>query len=232
MEKKAPTPMTPFDEWTVPKELHTLKLLLPYTPSASQQALGILIKVIELQHTIQYFGQQKNFLHEQDISSGFSSPMEMLEEISPYLPPEQASMLETFRNMMNIMDMVQMMQTFSENTGNTFSGDSSSESENSFQDSESSQKGSSMGSDTAGSGFNPMQLVMGMLSPEQKDMFEMYQTMFSQSEEPAAPEFSSGDVSASDFPENASVEKDMDANEAQNIEPQNIEIERIGTDYE
>lgn len=259
MEKKAPTPMTPFDEWTVPKELHTLKLLLPYTPSASRQALGILIKVIELQHTIQYFDRQKNLLHEQDISSGFSSPMEILEEISPYLPPEQAGMLETFRNMMNIMDMVQMMQTFSEDTGNTFSGGSSSENENSFQDSGSSQKGSSfMGSNTTGGGFDPMQLVMGMLSPEQKDMFEMYQTMFSQSGDPAAPEFSSGDLSASDFSENTPAEKDTDVKEElsedkipdigmpdrvsqdtelQKLEPQdmksqNMKIERIDTDYE
>ena len=31
-----------------------------------------------------------------------------------------------------------------------------------------------------------MQRVMGMLSPEQQEMFEMYQTMFSQPEEHAA----------------------------------------------
>ena len=83
MEKKSPTPMTPFDEWTVPKELHILKLLLPYTPASSQQALGILVKVIELQHTFQYFQQQKNVLHSQEFSAGFSSPLDMLEEIAP-----------------------------------------------------------------------------------------------------------------------------------------------------
>lgn len=192
MEKKSPTPMTPFDEWTVPNELHTLKLLLPYTPAASQQALGILIKVMELQNTIQYFDRQKNLLHEQDFSPGVSSPMKMLEEISPYLPPEQANMLETFRNVMNMMDMVQMMQNFSNDTGNTSAGDNDFESENS------NKTNSFMNFGGSGSGFDPMQLVMGMLSPEQKDMFEMYQTMFSQTDEPAAPEDSPGNASASE----------------------------------
>ncbi len=221
MEKKSPTPMTPFDEWTVPNELHILKLLLPYTAAASQQALGILIKVIELQHTIQYFDRQKNLLHEQNISPGFSSPMEMLEEISPYLPPEQANMLETFRNMMNIMDMVQMMQAFSDDTGNDSVDNSSSGNESSFQDSTASEMNHSFSGSgnqekgNRGNGFDPMQLVMGMLSPEQKDMFEMYQTMFSQTEEPAAPE----DTESQNI-------------ETQYNESQNIDIERNGENYE
>lgn len=192
MEKKSTTPMTPFDEWTVPNELHTLKLLLPYTPAASQQALGILIKVMELQNTIQYFDRQKNLLHEQDFSPGVSSPMKMLEEISPYLPPEQANMLETFRNVMNMMDMVQMMQNLSNDTGSTSTDGNDFESENS------NKTNSFMNFGGTGSGFDPMQLVMGMLSPEQKDMFEMYQTMFSQTDEPADPEDSSGNASASE----------------------------------
>ncbi len=39
-----------------------------------------------------------------------------------------------------------------------------------------------------------MQLVMGMLSPEQQEMFEMYQTMFSQTDEPAADDSPSGNA--------------------------------------
>ncbi len=189
MEKKSPTPMTPFDEWTVPKELHILKLLLPYTPASSQQALGILVKVIELQHTFQYFQQQKNVLHSQEFSAGFSSPLDMLEEIAPYLPPEQAEMLGTFRNMMNIMDMVQMMQEFSAGAdqepyeSGSPGTDASSQSSSQYNaDRREPQKTSG----SFGGGFDPMQLVMGMLSPEQQEMFEMYQTMFSQPEEPAA----------------------------------------------
>ncbi len=42
-----------------------------------------------------------------------------------------------------------------------------------------------------------MQLVMGMLSPEQQEMFEMYQTMFSQPEEHAAAGSPSGSAAPS-----------------------------------
>ncbi len=204
MEKKSPTPMTPFDEWTVPKELHILKLLLPYTPASSQQALGILVKVIELQHTFQYFQQQKNVLHSQEFSAGFSSPLDMLEEIAPYLPPEQAEMLGTFRNMMNIMDMVQMMQEFSAGTDQEPYGsgspgtDASSQSSSQYNaDRQEPQKTSGSFGGGSGGGFDPMQLVMGMLSPEQQEMFEMYQTMFSQPEEPAAADSPPGSAAPS-----------------------------------
>ena len=195
MEKKPSTPMTPFDEWTVPRELHILKLLIPYTPAASQQTLGILVKIMELQHTFQYFQQQKNALHSQEASAGFSSPLDMLEEIAPYLPPEQAEMLGTFRNMMNIMDMVQMMQEFSGGMETDFDPSGSPDSEASFGNGAGCREGEpSFG--MFGGGFDPMQLMMGMLSPEQQEMFQMYQTMFSQPEEPAAAEAKEHDSSS------------------------------------
>ena len=178
MEKKPSTPMTPFDEWTVPRELHILKLLIPYTPAASQQTLGILVKIMELQHTFQYFQQQKNALHSQEASAGFSSPLDMLEEIAPYLPPEHAQMLGTFRNMMNIMDMVQMMQEFSADTEN----ESGSPEPDAPSQNTAGKRDSQNIFGNLGGGFDPMQLVMGMLSPEQQEMFELYQTMFSQPE--------------------------------------------------
>lgn len=187
MEKITPTPMTPFDEWTVPRELHILKLLLPYTPAASQQALGILVKVIELQHTLQFFQQQKNVLHSQEFSAGFSSPLDMLEEIAPYLPPEQAEMLGTFRNMMNIMDMVQMMQEFSGGMDMDSAGSGSPDGEAASREAADARE-PKQPSGMSGGGFDPMQLVMGMLSPEQQEMFETYQTMFSRQETPAADE--------------------------------------------
>lgn len=197
MEKKPPRPMTPFDEWTVPDELHTLKLLLPYTPAASQPALGMLIKVIELQHTMDFFQQKKNHIHSQDFSGSFSSPLDMLEEISPYLPPKEADMVSTFRNMMHIMDMVQMMQA-------------------------SSGAGEDVPStpDGPGSGFNPMGMVMGMLSPEQQEMFEMYQDMFSQPE--SSMDTSAG--SSDNNPENAGFDTQDDH--------ENPDQERNDPDYE
>ena len=210
MEKKPTRPMTPFDEWTVPNELHTLKLLLPYTPAASQPALGMLVKVIELQHTMEYFQNRRQDIKSQEFSRDFSSPLEMLEEIAPYLPPEQANMIGTFRNMMNIMEMVQMMQTFTDSGGTSPSTESDSSNgtaspakSGSFGSASSSAKSGESGEQKGfgmsggfGGGFNPMSLVMGMLSPEQQEMFEMYQAMFSDNSAPAGQDEGTPDISA------------------------------------
>ena len=236
MEKKPSTPMTPFDEWTVPRELHILKLLIPYTPAASQQTLGILVKIMELQHTFQYFQQQKNALHSQEASAGFSSPLDMLEEIAPYLPPEQAEMLGTFRNMMNIMDMVQMMQEFSGGMETDFDPSGSPDSEASSGNDAGCREGEpSFG--MFGGGFGPMQLMMGMLSPEQQEMFQMYQTMFSQPEEPAAAEAKEQDSSSfSRFEEYAADTFEETAREQpeewMQDDLQMQDIERMDTNYE
>lgn len=210
MEKKPTRPMTPFDEWTVPNELHTLKLLLPYTPAASQPALGMLVKVIELQHTMEYFQNRRQDIKSQEFSRNFSSPLDMLEEIAPYLPPEQANMIDTFRNMMNIMEMVQMMQTFTDSGGTSPSTESDS-SDSAASSTESGSFGSAASSAKSGEsgepkgfgmpggfagGFNPMSLVMGMLSPEQQEMFEMYQAMFSDHSAPAGQDEGAPDISA------------------------------------
>lgn len=178
MEKKPPRPMTPFDELTIPAELQTLKLLLPYTPVSEQQSIWIFIKFMELQHTIEFFQQQQNTLHSQTFRHFPISAADMLEEIAPYLPPETASMLDTFRNVMNIMEMMQMFQEYtdvSENPTENHSADADAEPQN---------------PPPAFGGMNPMDLIMGMLSPEQQEMFQTYQSMFSnpESQNPTVPD--------------------------------------------
>lgn len=156
MEKKSSKPMTPFDELTVSPELQIIKLLLPYTPPSNQKMLGILVKFLELQHTARLF---QNFtLKTQSQTSGRTPPSfaDILEEISPYLPAQGTQMLHSFREMMNMMELFQMFQetsASSENNNNT--------------------------APTFGV-FNPMDIMKGMLSPEQQEMFQMYQSMFDQ----------------------------------------------------
>lgn len=47
-------------------------------------------------------------------------------------------------------------------------------------------------------GFDPMEMMQGMLTPEQKDMFEMYNTMFSSEENPSNEEASEEGGEAND----------------------------------
>jgi hypothetical protein len=157
MDEKTTRPMTPFDELTIPEEVQMLKLLLPYTPASGQKNIGILIRFLELQHTIQFF--RHSTMGTDVTSSGHSSAsfLEILEAISPYLAPKDAEMIRTFREFMNIMEMAQTLQSgFSDQEECTDDGN------NSFGN------------------LNPMDLMKGMLSPEQQEMFQMYQTMFDQ----------------------------------------------------
>lgn len=89
--------------------------------------------------------------HAMEYFQGFASraqPKDMLDGLKPYMSPAEKEMMEQMSGMMNMMEMVQNMQAMS---------DASS------QDS---------------AGFNPMDMMKGMLSPEQQEMFDMYNAMF------------------------------------------------------
>ena len=140
MEKKPPRPMTPFDELTTPYPLSILKLLLPYLIPNDRSPLWILIKFMELQYTISIFRHPGSLLENQSFGHHPESPSELLDEIMPYLPQEQAQTADTFRSMLDMMDLMKMVQP---------------------------------------SDGSPLDLMRGMLSPEQQEMFQMYEEMFS-----------------------------------------------------
>ena len=99
-----------------------------------------------------FFGIYIKFLefrHTMEYFQGFSSsPSNILEGLKPYMNPAEKEMMEQMSGMMNMMEMVKSMQSMSES--------------------------SSEGSDA----FNPMDMMKSVLSPEQQEMFEMYNTMF------------------------------------------------------
>ena len=151
MDIRQPGPMTPFDEITIPRQLRFIKLLLPFMPASSQRMLGILIKFMELQYTVQMFKRAAGSTFQHIFSTQgdlLSDPAALLDVLSPYLSSEEIETANTFRS---IFSMIEMMQTFS------------------GQD----------GADSENGEFNPLNLMMGMLTPEQQEMFETYQTMFS-----------------------------------------------------
>lgn len=159
MEKKTPRPMTPFDELTTPYHLSLLKLFLPYLPPSNQQTLWILVKFMELEYTISIFKHPGQIQGCQSSKHFPDSPAELLDEITPYLPPELQPMTDAFHNIMNIMEMMQMFQESAD-----FSNDSSDDSSSPFN------------------GINPVEMAMGMMNPEQQEMFRMYQDMFAEND--------------------------------------------------
>ena len=106
-----------------------------------------------------FFGIYIKFLelhHTMEYFQGFSSssPSNILEGLKPYMEPAEKEMMEQMSSMMNMMEMVRGMQSMSE--------------------------GASDSSSQGFGAFNPMDMMKGMLSPEQQEMFEMYNTMFEQ----------------------------------------------------
>lgn len=141
---------TPFDQLISSENLQLVKLLIPYTPPETQRFLAVYVKFSELQYTMHFFEQFKKELHTQDFEKQSLSPLEILQEIRPFLPKDRA---ETFDNILHMMHMMELLETMREMPG---SGESSDP------------------------GFDPMSMMKTMLTPEQQDMFDMYNTAFSQ----------------------------------------------------
>lgn len=100
MEERPSRPMTPFDVSFTPPFLYTMKLLLPYTPPETQRFLAIFIKFSELRHVLYEFHRLK------------SRPADsILEDIKPYLSPEEQESFSQVENIMNMMSMMEMMQS-------------------------------------------------------------------------------------------------------------------------
>lgn len=109
MDRKDMDIVTPFDQLTSSKNLRMMKLMIPYIAPDSQRFLAIYIRFLELQNTIQYFQSFGSGVRTQTFSNAGASPMEMFQEIAPYMSSEFA---ETFDQISNMMNMMEMMQSF------------------------------------------------------------------------------------------------------------------------
>lgn len=148
MEEETTDKMTPFDRLISSKDLQLMKLIIPYTPPANQHMLAILVKFLELNRTIKIFHQSRQNIHTQTFEKSFSSPLDIVDEIRPYLSEAERTSIDSILNVFNMMQMLETMEKMS-------------------------------GTET----FNPMDMVKEMLTPEQQTMFEMYNTMFQESDD-------------------------------------------------
>lgn len=156
MDKELPGLMTPFDELVTTPELQIMKLLIPYAPASGQQTLAGMVKFMELKQALRLFRRQSGGLTAQMIPDNDpSSPLDILNSFRPYLGPRGTSMLDMIINIKEMMSVMEMMQA-----------------------AQSSPEGT-------GTPPNPMDLLSGMLSPDQQEMFQMYSDIFSQTSDSA-----------------------------------------------
>lgn len=158
MDRDVPGPMTPFDELVTTPELQMIKLLIPYAPASGRQTLAALVKYTELRKAVRLFHSGGRFPGIRAFEEPApDTPADLLEQMRPYLTPQQASALDMIVRVQEMMPLIEMLQASGAMSGNTGEG--------------------------SGPGFDFSDLLAGMLTPEQQEMFAEYSEMFSHSQQ-------------------------------------------------
>lgn len=206
MEKQEQDSIQAFDTLYTTNQIQILKILLPYCAPDTQKSLTVMIRFLELQYTLSFVRSHPECFRSPSRSLSLG---ELCEKIKGYCPAPLRSMLEQFQSMQNAMqmyeEMKQMMELFgdaapfSQNEG----GERGSSVENAgkehepspspFSTEDNSEKASSAETSFAESSFtdafsaDPMSMLMGMLSPSQKEMFRLFQSEFQNPREQETP---------------------------------------------
>lgn len=162
--------VTAFDALYTTNEIQKLKVLLPYIDPPMQKNLAVYIKYMELQYTMRYVRRHPFQISGCSISTDHKPDLQSLcLQLSLYSSPEEIRQLEQFRNILQTMETFQeMSQTFSALQEIFPDISATSPFENNASDQDNGESGN------AGA-FSMMDMLMNMLSPEQKEMFEMFQ---------------------------------------------------------
>ncbi|HJC56613.1 MAG TPA: hypothetical protein H9700_04495 [Candidatus Eisenbergiella intestinipullorum] len=159
MEKQEQDSIQAFDTLYTTNQIQILKILLPYCAPDTQRSLAVLIRFLELQYTLSFVRSHPEAFH----SPPSLSFEELCEKISSYCPPALRTMLEQFQSMQNAMRMYEEMRQMMELFGDAGTGPTG---------------GSKESASSEGPSLDPMSMLMGMLSPSQKEMFQMFQSEF------------------------------------------------------
>lgn len=181
-----------FDALYTTNQIQKLKVLLPYIEPSMQKHFAIYIKYMELQYTMDYVRRHPFQLCGCSLSSPEKPDLRKIcKELCLYSTPEEIKQLEQFQNMLKTLETVQeMSQTMSamqeifpemsmdslfENpfSGNNSRTDTDSDSANGNGESPTSSDDNENSRTSQGSPM--LDMLMNMLTPEQKAMYEMFQ---------------------------------------------------------
>lgn len=155
MENKDKDSVLAFDTLFTTNSIQILKILLPCLPSRMQQFLAVYIKYLELQYTLQYFRSHPVFSGGRQ-KENTPDLMSVYPEIKGYLSPEGRAQFEQLASLVNTMQTVQEMKSMMDMM-------------NAFTDT-----GTGSGGSSQPGSADPVELLKGMLSPEQQAMFDMF----------------------------------------------------------
>ncbi len=175
-----------FDTLFCTNHIQMLKVLLPYMNHQMQKSMAVYIKFLELNYTIDYFRKHPyplcGCMQKEDSPDIFK----MCSELAPYCTENEKKQLEQIKNIQQGMNMykemsqtMDMMKDFMPDAasfmssfggGNAFFSDEGTGEGASENNADSDKSGKTGGA----GGFDLMNILMNMLTPEQKQMYEMF----------------------------------------------------------
>lgn len=176
-----------FDTLFSTNHISMLKVMLPYMDNQMQKSMAVYIKFLELNYTIDFYRQHPFPLC--GCMEKESSPdlLKLCTELLPYCTEAEKKQLEQIRGIFQSMEMYKEMSkamdlmkdfmpdmnSFFQPSGNGGDADGNFTGSNST-DSGISEDNASAASSGSFNGPDMMSLLMNMLTPEQKEMFNLF----------------------------------------------------------
>lgn len=160
MEKKEHDKIIAFDTLFTTNHIQMLKIIMPYLDAPMRKKMAVYIKYLELDYTISYYNS-----HSVELCGCCANPMDsskkeefniakLCSEILPYCTAEEKQKVEQLTGLFRSIEMYrELSQTFEM-----------------MKDFAPSSDGTKDGATEDGM----LDMLMNMLSPEQKSMFEMF----------------------------------------------------------
>lgn len=173
-----------FDALYTTNQIQKLKVLLPYIEPSMQKHLAVYIKYMELQYTMTLTKKHAAAL----CGCGLSQPekpdlKKLCKELCLYSTPEEIRQLEQIQNMLQTLETVQemtqtmnaMQEIFPDMNMDSLFGNPLSGSDPFGGTTAGSENAGGSPDGFAASGSPMLSMLMNMLTPEQKEMYEMFQ---------------------------------------------------------
>lgn len=179
MEKHDKDFLQTFDALYTTNQIQIMKILLPYCNPDSRRGLAVMIKFMEFDYTLRLTRTHPESFQEEALPFSLS---DICDKVKNYCSPQVRSMLEQFQSIQNAMQMYEEMKQYMD----LFQGMSTNDADGAAGAAEGNDSAPESGKDgekagnspfSAG-GMNPMDMIMGMLSPDQQSMFQMFQSDF------------------------------------------------------
>ena len=193
MEKLEPDSIQAFDALYTTNQIQILKLLLPFCSPQTQRSLAVLIRLLELNYTIGFVRSHPEAFHAPPDS--LSLP-DLCAKIRGFCPPQLQAMLDQLMSFQNAMQMYEqikpLLELFAEQSADSGSPQGAKTQGKETRDKEVRDKEVQNGNDTPVRSADPLpdpaELLAGMLSPSQRELFQMLQKGFQTAEDAGSPD--------------------------------------------